>query len=219
MRKNNNLKDVTLEEVVNHEKIRYESKGYGIVFSVLMVLSWFFIVPNIAQFIWPYKIESPGSTFFILSYLTHEGIFLFSNFMFWIIYKIELPFFERYKVHDKQWPWKENPSSWNKLLKETIGLLMFNHCLMLPLVMLPYYIFDNCPYRLDFESLPSSFEVIWQTVFFMFMDDFAFYWLHRFLHWDRIYPYVHKVHHQYQNSVSIAAEHAHPIEFLCVVET
>ena len=41
-----------------------------------------------------------------------------------------------------------------------------------------------------------------------------FYWSHRILHHPSIYPYIHKQHHQYAVTISLAAEYAHPIEFV-----
>jgi sterol desaturase/sphingolipid hydroxylase (fatty acid hydroxylase superfamily) len=46
----------------------------------------------------------------------------------------------------------------------------------------------------------------------MIMEDFLFYWSHRFLHLDFIYPYIHKKHHEFKDTISIASEYAHPIE-------
>jgi len=84
------------------------------------------------------------------------------------------------------------------------------------------------PFRYDVESFPNfikfssisiiifniSKEFLTQIVFFMFIEDFSFYWSHRFLHWEKIFPYIHKVHHEYYNTVSIAAEYSHPVEFI-----
>ncbi len=45
-------------------------------------------------------------------------------------------------------------------------------------------------------------------------EDFAFHLAHRFLHLRAVYPLIHKQHHNYRTSVGIAAEYAHPLEFL-----
>jgi len=206
--------DISLEEVLDYEKIRYNRKGYGLIVATLITLTWFLIIPNLAQYIWPYKIENKIAFFFIFSYVLHEVVFLLDNFVMWIIYKLELPFFERYKCDDKPWPWKENPEKWNLLLKDTAKNIFLNQFVLLPVLQMGFALIKDVDYRLDYESLPSSFEVIWQTTSFMLIEDFFFYWGHRFLHWDKIYPYIHKIHHRYVNSVSIASEYAHPIEFL-----
>ena len=51
-------------------------------------------------------------------------------------------------------------------------------------------------------------------IFFMLVEDFIFYWAHRFLHLKWIYPHIHKMHHTHTSTVSIAAEYVHPVEFL-----
>jgi methylsterol monooxygenase/4-alpha-methyl-delta7-sterol-4alpha-methyl oxidase len=37
---------------------------------------------------------------------------------------------------------------------------------------------------------------------------------HRFLHWRVIYPYFHKIHHEFKVTLSFAAEYAHPLDYL-----
>jgi sterol desaturase/sphingolipid hydroxylase (fatty acid hydroxylase superfamily) len=64
------------------------------------------------------------------------------------------------------------------------------------------------------EDLPTPLTLAFSITFCMFCEDFAFYWSHRFLHWKVIYPHIHKIHHTYSTTVSIAAEYAHPIEYV-----
>lgn len=48
----------------------------------------------------------------------------------------------------------------------------------------------------------------------MFMEDLSFYFAHRSLHVPFLYKKIHKIHHEFNNTVSIASSHAHPIEYL-----
>jgi len=68
--------------------------------------------------------------------------------------------------------------------------------------------------RFDFESFPSHSEIILHILFMMLVEDFCFYWSHRLLHHRKLYNIIHKVHHEYYNSVSIASLYAHPLEYL-----
>lgn len=64
------------------------------------------------------------------------------------------------------------------------------------------------------EDLPDSLTLALTITLFMLMEDFCFYWTHRLLHWRVIYPYIHKMHHTHGTTVGIAAEYAHPVEFV-----
>jgi len=48
----------------------------------------------------------------------------------------------------------------------------------------------------------------------LLLEDFFFYFSHRLLHFDFLYKYVHKQHHEFYNTISIACLYAHPIEFI-----
>ena len=45
------------------------------------------------------------------------------------------------------------------------------------------------------------------------VEDLCFYTSHRFMHTKLMYPNIHKMHHTYINTVSIAVEYTHPIEY------
>jgi methylsterol monooxygenase/4-alpha-methyl-delta7-sterol-4alpha-methyl oxidase len=207
--------ELSLEDILDYEKVRYKRKGYGLIVAFMIFLLWFFVVPQMAPYFWPYKIANPRLYSAVFAFFVHNSVFYIANFCFWVIYKIEHPFFERYKTHDKPWPWKSDPEKWNQLLKQTIKILFINQLIILPILLFISYIVNKeSVVRTSYETLPSSGEIIWQTTFLMVIEDFTFYWTHRFLHWDKIYAYIHKQHHQYVNTVSIASEYAHPLEFI-----
>ncbi len=53
---------------------------------------------------------------------------------------------------------------------------------------------------------------IFSVVAFILIHDTYFYWFHRLMHWKKIYPYVHKIHHLSTNPTPWAAFAFHPIE-------
>lgn len=67
-------------------------------------------------------------------------------------------------------------------------------------------------YRL--EDLPSTWTFVWQSYYWLVAEDVVFTLSHRTLHRPWFYKHIHKQHHQYTHSVSIAGEHAHPVEFI-----
>jgi sterol desaturase/sphingolipid hydroxylase (fatty acid hydroxylase superfamily) len=48
----------------------------------------------------------------------------------------------------------------------------------------------------------------------MIVEDSVFFWSHKTLHHPKVYRYIHKQHHEYRTTVGIAAEYAHPLEYV-----
>jgi len=46
------------------------------------------------------------------------------------------------------------------------------------------------------------------------MEDLTFHFSHRMLHTRYLYRYIHKIHHEHKITVTMAAQHAHPLEFI-----
>merc|ERR1719362_280183 len=132
------------------------------------------------------------------------------------VYSVNWEFFERYRVHTHKWPWESDPEEWKSLRSKTFVQLFVNQCIIIPglLYLRHFYFGKKCEFRSDWESAPTPFEIIWQLAIFLIGEDFWFYWIHRFLHWDKIYNYIHKVHHEHKVTVSYASEYAHPIEVI-----
>ena len=72
---------------------------------------------------------------------------------------------------------------------------------------------NECQFSFKTENLPSSSTLILQLIFLMITEDFAFHLFHKLMHHRLLYPYFHKVHHSFVNTVSISAEHFHPIDY------
>jgi methylsterol monooxygenase/4-alpha-methyl-delta7-sterol-4alpha-methyl oxidase len=131
-----------------------------------------------------------------------------------LLYHFKISFFEKYKVIDEPWPWESDKEGWRSLVVKSLLLTLANQFIITPILLL-WDVYNGCDFRTDKESLPCFTEMIWQIALFMIGEDFLFYWAHRFLHVPWVYPYVHKIHHTYTHTVSIATEYAHPIEWIC----
>jgi len=64
----------------------------------------------------------------------------------------------------------------------------------------------------DYESMPSWYQILPKMIFCLMVEDTWHYWAHRALHDKRIYGAIHKIHHTYNVPFGLAAEYAHPIE-------
>ena len=63
------------------------------------------------------------------------------------------------------------------------------------------------------EDIADPVTLFCSVAFCMLCEDFMFHLIHRLLHHKLLYPYIHKLHHTYINTVTIAAEYSHPLEF------
>jgi len=137
------------------------------------------------------------------------------NLFFLVCYRLKSPFIERYKVLEDPWPWESDPEAFRKFFWKTMKLYFVNMVGFGGLGYAQFYLFD-IPLLCDVSpsGVPSTYIMIAQTMFCMMMEDFTFHFSHRFLHWKRIYPYIHKIHHEYNITISISAQYAHPLEFV-----
>lgn len=83
----------------------------------------------------------------------------------------------------------------------------------LPMMFVFHFVAPYIGIRTD-AHLPSWTKIIGATVLSFFIEDFYFYWVHRLLHHGAWYQYIHKVHHEFQVPIGMAAEYAHPLETL-----
>lgn len=90
-----------------------------------------------------------------------------------------------------------------------------NSFVTIPILVILSVIVNNYDVQFSFavEDLPDVKTVVFSIAFCMVCEDCAFHFTHRFLHWRLIYPYIHKIHHTYATTISIAAEYSHPLEY------
>lgn len=135
--------------------------------------------------------------------------------MYYIYYRYEFPWIERYKTNfDEPWPWHVEPEQWRQKVKRAVLVFTLNSNLIPIMFVLPMSrtsLFKE--HTMAYEDLPSPMTLAMSVFFCMLCEDATFYWSHRFLHLPFIYPYIHKMHHTFNQTVSIAAEYTHPIEF------
>lgn len=202
--------------LIQTDSLKYKRKGYGLIVASLFLIVFFFIIPQIfKKYFWtPISTFSDQNTvFFVLFNMTHEILFVTANLIMLIIYKLKHPFFERYRINrDRKWPWEEEPSKWAQTLKRSLKFLGIAHLILIPVFTYVDTVL-GLKFRFELESFPTPWELIWQITFFMFCEDFMFYWAHRALHHKSLYPYIHKIHHEYNNPIGISSEFAHPIEY------
>lgn len=65
------------------------------------------------------------------------------------------------------------------------------------MVMALFYAVKAGMTRMYFEVSEYGWLYFFFTIpLFIFLYDTHFYWMHRFMHWRKVFPYLHRVHHQ-----------------------
>lgn len=70
----------------------------------------------------------------------------------------------------------------------------------------------------DYTKIYTDFHLypLWyflgSVVAVILLHDTYFYWTHRLMHWKKIFPFVHHIHHRSHNPTPLAAFSFHPLE-------
>jgi sterol desaturase/sphingolipid hydroxylase (fatty acid hydroxylase superfamily) len=209
-----NILDIRPMHLLQFEFKKNKNKGYWLILAWILASIYFFCYKMILEKIWPENIENPGIFYALTTYLVFNGMLFFVNLEYMCIYKLEHPFFEKYKTTPDAWPWKVDKEKWNKQIKKTLVRVFINNFILLPLFLIPDIISNACPFRLDTQSFPTYLEMISQMAICMLVEDFVFYSSHWLLHRKFFYSRVHKIHHEYVESVCISATYSHYIEYI-----
>jgi sterol desaturase/sphingolipid hydroxylase (fatty acid hydroxylase superfamily) len=86
--------------------------------------------------------------------------------------------------------------------------------ILLPLLLMSYPLFARLGMNFSWTDWPLWWVVALQIPLFMLIEDFLFYWAHRFFHHPLLYKKIHKIHHEFVTPTAIAALYAHPLEFI-----
>jgi hypothetical protein len=108
---------------LEHERTRYQSKGFGLLLAVLLAVGIFHYTPEVLRAIWPqvlhYTLDQGWEKWQVVlfgSYIWHLLLTIVMHSIMYLIYHFELPCFERYKITSDPWPWYQNREEWRKLL-------------------------------------------------------------------------------------------------------
>ena len=204
---------------------RSQGTGIGKFIALFITLAFFYIWPFCANYWWKTMLsliqeyDLKVSHFYLYWNLFQAvSVSIIMHTFFLICYVCEFEFIERYNVSNEPWPWKSKDKTeqaeWNTLLKKTIALYSFNLLVIGPLAIAPIIIFDLPLGNTSPNGIPSRKAFIMQLIFCVIIEDFLFHMSHRLLHYKKIYPYIHKIHHQHRVTISISAIYAHPLEFV-----
>jgi len=203
--------------IVEEDKPRYKPKGYGKVVAALITLAYIFVFPTLLKHLFTFLLEryTVKQVYMMIGIGVHTGVYFLGHIIMYFIYKAKIPFFERYRIITSPWPWESDPAKWRVLLKETLQTTFLAH-----FVIVPYLVYNDTKgdisFNFNMDQMPTVVDILLQILFCSIIEDTWFYWGHRILHHPWLYPYIHKKHHSYTITISIAAEHLHIVEYFFV---
>lgn len=105
------------------------------------------------------------------------------------------------------------------MMKRIIKRVSINNFIVMPLISYAYSILFPKFYSLE-ESLfappPPCTTAIKHFLFFLSIESFLFYYLHRLFHKRFLYKRIHKIHHELTSPIPLSAIYAHPLEHAIV---
>jgi len=190
--------------------------GFGLFFAFLQVFMIYLFWEPAANSFWLRAMDfmkeydmDIGQFYFV--WACTQGLitqFLFQGFWY-MCYCLEWESIEHYKSLEEPWPWntetKEEKEEWNKLWWKTAKLYFVNMWILVPLLYSPFYTLGMEVY-IDYsaEGVPNGAKMIAQVLFCMFMEDMVFSISHRVLHHPKLYPHIHKIHHEHKVTIGPA---------------
>jgi len=143
------------------------------------------------------------------------------NLLFLPLYWYAPAWAERRRTGAASFPWRSplaeaRRAFWRELLPRSLLRVALNHALVAPLLFVMWAILPLARRQSIFAAeLPSAAKLAWQLAFCAAVEDVLFYLCHRTMHSvPFLYRHVHSVHHEWRVTTTLAAEHAHVLEFV-----
>lgn len=134
------------------------------------------------------------------------GSFLFFALPWTFIAYLDPECLQPYKIQKK--PFLVRQYFWPNL--KHIGI---NSSIMLLIMILLWPLFRQVN-TIHTELIPAWYIIVLQLAFFILLDDFLYYWMHRMLHLPWFLRHVHGVHHEIKNPCALDGNYFHWVEFV-----
>lgn len=111
----------------------------------------------------------------------------------------------KYKIQQK-------PFEMKKFLLPSIGRIIINNIILASLLVLVWPLLKLT--KVHNGDLPAWYIIIAQLLFFVLLDDFLYYLVHRKMHENKwLMKHIHSVHHRIHNTCAINGNYMHWVEY------
>jgi sterol desaturase/sphingolipid hydroxylase (fatty acid hydroxylase superfamily) len=188
--------------------------------AVAQDLFWFFGLPYLCRPWWEafWTSLSPLTAEVLLNMLTIPLFLLYATAML-PVYYLEHPFFERFKISDKPWPWSTGQpqhvrDAFRAQTFRSVYLFAFNFCFLLPALSVVKALVVPGMVSFADADWPSYATMLNHNFMLTVIHELGFYLSHRAMHSTPGLYRWHKVHHEYHMNNVMAAQHNHPIDHI-----
>lgn len=96
--------------------------------------------------------------------------------------------------------------------RRAVADVLVGHALLLPATAFVFYPAWVAMGGTSGAPWPSVWQMGWQIVACILIQDTMFYWSHRWLHTPRLFRAIHRKHHEFRYVRGHSSEYAHPVE-------
>lgn len=96
-------------------------------------------MPIVGHYVWPKFLDFVEANEIHMAYamvglsiVWHNIVIIAINLVFLVVYKLNHPFFEKYKTNDDLWPWQENMEEWKRFRMRAAKILFLNIMIVFP---------------------------------------------------------------------------------------
>lgn len=147
----------------------------------------------------------PHNVIWIAYLVTALRYFLFAGLSYLIFYIWKKQKFQKFKIQAAE----PKKTVVNTELKYSISTIFIFATVALVFMRSPLNDYTKVYHHLSDHSV---WYFIFSVLAAILIHDTYFYWTHRLMHWKRIFPYVHHIHHKSHNPTPLAAFSFHPVE-------
>lgn len=98
------------------------------------------------------------------------------------------------------------------LIKPSLVCFVVNNAVMFAVIVAGWPLLAKT--SIHAGPMPAWYVVAAQLVFFIYLDDFLFYWMHRTLHTPWLFKRIHGWHHRILTPWAVTGHYMHPLEYV-----
>jgi sterol desaturase/sphingolipid hydroxylase (fatty acid hydroxylase superfamily) len=213
----NGIKKMNIfRKIFTYEKRRFANNQYLRLLGLLFFLSYFYFFPSLVMMITGDVSEHQNLGYITSYYIIFfaNGIMLVWNLVYFLIYHMNNPFFEQFKISDTPYEWETDKEKWRESFNTLIKSNLIISLIYLPIAVLPNLFNNEAQYRMDYESFPTMIESMTHFLFCHITAEFFFTFTHYLFHTKYLYKFFHKVHHEFREPISLGVVHENLVDYL-----